>query len=428
MTPHGYNRCAHSALVVPPPCQNRRSVCRSGRIRAACLSVILATASLAIPSPVDAQDVPAPVGAWRAAAPLDMCTPPHESCHRRTFSKGVLLATTGEVLVVGNNSGDPKGQQIYDIVSETWRPIPGAPPSFSGSSPRDAIELTDGRVLIEQQIYDPHEETWTEASLAPDITWKRTLLQDGTVLMHGGSGVNVFEAHNVAYRYDPIDNVKRETGPMTTVRGAHTSTRMEDGRVLVAGGVAHPNNVSTPSAEIYNPDTQVWTPTASMVGSRTSHAAVALRDGGIFVLGGSTCVTDPLNPTGNSLCTPTDPPAEIFTPSSGPGTGGTWTATAPTPITFPTNNKLDRHPPLSHHTGRRESVSHRAGSGIRRVGRCRLRPRGRQVGAYPTHDAGSVQGPQRDLTHRWTRRMWSGVRGGVGRWRKKQEFREPGAR
>src|SRR5437588_9991470 len=81
-----------------------------------------------------------------------------------------------------------------------------------------------------------------------------TLLNDGRVLIAGGSGDRTAEL------YDPSTRTFTRTEDMTADRRGHSATLLADGRVLIAGG----SRFST-SAEIYDPATQTFTATGEML-------------------------------------------------------------------------------------------------------------------------------------------------------------------
>jgi N-acetylneuraminic acid mutarotase len=113
-----------------------------------------------------------------------------------------------------------------------------------------------------------------------------TLLQDGTVLVTGGTdGINKVLAS--AELYNPKTNRWVPAGTMMATRLNHTATLLPNGKVLVIGGLdaSFPSN-SLASAELYGPATKLWSPAASMTIGRALHTATLLLDGRVLVVGG----------------------------------------------------------------------------------------------------------------------------------------------
>ena len=75
------------------------------------------------------------------------------------------------------------------------------------------------------------------------------------------------------------------TGDLVTARYLHTATLLQNGQVLVAGGTGV-GFVSLASAELYDPGTRVWTATGSMATARSGHTATLLPNGQVLVVGG----------------------------------------------------------------------------------------------------------------------------------------------
>ncbi len=109
------------------------------------------------------------------------------------------------------------------------------------------------------------------------------------------------------------------TGSMNIARTSHQATLLQDGRVLVTGGTNY--TASLREAEIFNPATGTWTLTGSTVTPRQEHAATRLSDGRVLLVGG----------VGDYYSCSSDASAETYDPAS-----GSWTATAPLPITVGT--------------------------------------------------------------------------------------------
>ncbi|MCX7064353.1 MAG: kelch repeat-containing protein, partial [Proteobacteria bacterium] len=98
---------------------------------------------------------------------------------------------------------------------------------------------------------------------------------------------------------------------MSTARAYHTATLLQNGTVLVTGGT-DVNGKALASAEIFDPFNDRFTPTGDMVSARTYHSATLLQDGRVFLDGGDETGTKELF----------DPSSKTFTPI-GTATGKT---------------------------------------------------------------------------------------------------------
>ena len=74
---------------------------------------------------------------------------------------------------------------------------------------------------------------------------------------------------------------------MHGARDGHTATLLQDGTVLVAGGSDGAAGCENPlaTAELYDPSTGTWTTTGDMLGGGGRHTATLLRNGQVLVVG-----------------------------------------------------------------------------------------------------------------------------------------------
>ncbi|NRD55270.1 Kelch repeat-containing protein [Corallococcus exiguus] len=202
--------------------------------------------------------------------------------------------------------GTPTGDSTHSRV--TWT----APPCASGGTPPSiTVTVTNAFGLTATRSFTVTglpgcsvPGTW--ALTGPMVGGSlrlfstATRLQDGRVLVAGGSEAQRGQCNNTAELYDPASNTWSATGSMLECRYGHTATLLLNGKVLVAGGMDEFFTLRT--AELYDPATGTWSPTGSMTEPRSGQTATLLLDGQVLVQSGLS--------------------AELYDPAS-----GTWSAT-----------------------------------------------------------------------------------------------------
>lgn len=185
------------------------------------------------------------------------------------ISATVLLAD-GKVLLIsgGQGLGDgPATAELYDPATGAFSPTGSMLAGWATS----ATVLQDGRVLVlgevtnlpvgvlpvslpSAELYDPKTGTFSMTGSFAAPGGSATLLQDGHVLVLGGSLGEVIPgsgAVSTAQLYDPKAGTFAPTGSMTIASVGPTVTQLQDGRVLVAGGARHGDYLVT--AELFEP-------------------------------------------------------------------------------------------------------------------------------------------------------------------------------
>jgi hypothetical protein len=222
----------------------------------------------------------------------------------------------------GGNSGTGTGDGAY-IASAASQEPSGFRLTGSLQTPRSghtATLLENGKVLVaggsgdaSAELYDPVTETFSPTGnmSTPRYFHTATLLSNGKVLIAGGYGPK--SNLNSAEIYDPTNGTFSVTGSMSVARNSHTSTLLKDGRVLITGGGSDQGlDRAVNSAEIYDTANGIFIVTGSMLSERANHTATLLTSGEVLISGGW---------NGNAPDASDDPPfdpqfVETFDPSA----------------------------------------------------------------------------------------------------------------
>jgi len=211
----------------------------------------------------------------------------------------------GNILVAGGYNGNCQcapnfaDSEIYNWQTGLWTVTA---PMNSARAAAVSVGLPGGRVLViggfdenfnvlnSAEIYDPGTATWTLtapmiSARAEDFT--AATLNNGTILVAGGTASDGVTSLSAAEIYDPTSNTWTATGSMNVGRAEFNSVELPNGRILAVGGVTT-NVKAIASAEIYDPATGIWTLTGSMSEARNDLQLARLADGRVLVAGGGT--------------------------------------------------------------------------------------------------------------------------------------------
>jgi hypothetical protein len=197
------------------------------------------------------------------------------------------LLPDGRVLLVGGlDGGKPVGRaELFDPVTETFEPT--AKSKTAHLDPAVTV-LPGGMVLVtgsptgkkgaSAEIYDPAKDEWSALKKAPRLTGHTsTLLQDGRVLLAGGTGAK-------SQLFDPSRAEFEAAGELSAPRADHTATRLAAGEVLILGGADR--GWEPPEVERFDPESGAFETVGEMDLPRTGHTTTALSDGRALVAGG----------------------------------------------------------------------------------------------------------------------------------------------
>ncbi|MDA0174668.1 choice-of-anchor D domain-containing protein [Solirubrobacter taibaiensis] len=129
---------------------------------------------------------------------------------------------------------------------------------------------------------------------------KAVLLDDGRVLVAGGSGGSPYGALRSVELYDPATGTWSAAAPMRDVRSSLGLVKLTDGRVLATGG----NPQSPMSNEIYDPVRDLWTPVNTFNNQmRSGGLLAALPNGRAVIVGGDGGTSEVFEPRTSSWST-----------------------------------------------------------------------------------------------------------------------------
>lgn len=203
--------------------------------------------------------------------------------HRATLlQSGKVLVTGGEVIRRHEYGYDihegARSAELYDPSTGGWSSGGNIGHDTKVSAP---VLLYSGEVLLvsggtqQVDLYSPSTNSWRTVASIPtyrssyDAPFTATRLYSGSVLVVGGSTVNL---------YDPYNDQWTTAAPMNHPRLGHTATLLYSGNVLVTGG-------GTSQSEVYDPYNNTWTVAGTAPSSASKASATLLQTGQVLVFG-----------------------------------------------------------------------------------------------------------------------------------------------
>ena len=143
-------------------------------------------------------------------------------------------------------------------------------------------EVESMEIRNEPMHFDESEGNWVDTlTLAPGLN----TITIKAIDVEGVEGERDILLPHLRPRYE--DNAPRLPAP--TRLGGHTATLLQDGSVLVTGGSSRRSGAAFPNAYLLNNGGSIFTPVeTAMDQGRIGHTASLLPDGRVLILGGST--------------------------------------------------------------------------------------------------------------------------------------------
>lgn len=208
----------------------------------------------------------------------------------------MVVLPNGNILATGNDTftEDNRSCEIFNLDTKEWAETT---PLNSGKGSHNMVLLDNGLVLAfggilnrSCELFDPSTQEWrfTDSTINKrnSATSEFVKLNDGRIMLIGGS--NLFEPidYAVCEIYDPATETWSQTSPMNHKRGyGHVGVVLGNNKVLVTGGYNSEEGTIS-SVELYDPNTDLWTEADSLIYPRREHTLNILDENRILLIGG----------------------------------------------------------------------------------------------------------------------------------------------
>jgi YD repeat-containing protein len=141
------------------------------------------------------------------------------------------------------------------------------------------------------EVSDANAVSFTQAGnmTSPRGRHAASILNNGKIFLTGGIFINSSPPSSsevpLAELYDPVTQTFTATGAMIVARDSETATLLQNGTVLVAGG-SIANGTVLNSTEIYDGTAGVFNAGVNLNAGRTGHTATLLTNGRVLIAGG----------------------------------------------------------------------------------------------------------------------------------------------
>jgi hypothetical protein len=283
----------------------------------------------------EVDDAPgAPLALRSMVDAIPRSTPRRASPDRRVLLIAAAFVMVGLGAALAAGSGFlrvPTTPPVPPSVVAVATPAPVASPEESASASTESTAVPASPVPLE-----PGFRTVADMSI-PRWQHSATLLEDGRVLIAGGSSV-AQQVIGTSELWDPATESFAVGQSMLVPRFGHKATLLRDGRVVIIGGWAagDPDIRGTRQIEIWDPATEQFRAAGFTAQPRDgSVTAVLLADGRVLIISGVDCGPRPHVDPATRLCEQQrlvtevwDPDTEVAVPAGATEEDHDWASAA----------------------------------------------------------------------------------------------------